>query len=41
MRPLAGVESHIQLLVLLTEPARLPAAPAAAGEAAPRKGGRR
>ena len=40
MRPLAGVESHRQLLVLLTEPARLPAAPAA-GEAAPRKGGRR
>jgi rod shape-determining protein MreC len=41
MRPLAGVESHSQLLVLLTEPTRLPAAPAAAGEAAPRKGGRR
>jgi hypothetical protein len=40
MRPLAGVESHSQLLVLLTEPARLPAAPAA-GEAVPRKGGRR
>ena len=40
MRPLAGVESHRQLLVLLTAPARLPAAPAA-GEAAPRKGGRR
>lgn len=41
MRPVAGVESHKQLLVLLTEPARLPAAPAAAGEAAPRKAGRR
>jgi rod shape-determining protein MreC len=40
MRPLAGVESHKHLLVLLTEPARLPAAPAAA-ETAPRKGGRR
>lgn len=39
MRPLAGVESHKHLLVLLTEPARLPVAPAA-GEAA-RKGGRR
>jgi rod shape-determining protein MreC len=40
MTPLAGVESHKHLLVLLTEPARLPAAPAP-GEAAPRKGGRR
>jgi rod shape-determining protein MreC len=40
MRPLAGVESHKHLLVLLTEPARLPAAPAAS-ETAPRKGGRR
>jgi rod shape-determining protein MreC len=42
MRPIAGVESHKQLLVLLTEPARLPPAPAPAqGEPAPRKGGRR
>ncbi len=40
MTPLAGVESHKHLLVLLAEPARLPAAPAAA-EPAPRKGGRR
>jgi len=40
MRPIAGVESHKQLLVLLTEPARLPAAPAP-GEPAPRKAGRR
>jgi rod shape-determining protein MreC len=40
MTPLAGVESHKHLLVLLTEPARLPAAPAP-GEASPRKGGRR
>jgi rod shape-determining protein MreC len=36
MTPLAGVESHKHLLVLLNEPARLPAAPAAA-EPAPRK----
>jgi rod shape-determining protein MreC len=40
MTPLAGVESHKHLLVLLAEPARLPAAPAAA-EPPPRKGGRR
>jgi rod shape-determining protein MreC len=40
MRPLGGVESNKHLLVLLTEPARLPAPPAAV-EAAPRKGGRR
>jgi rod shape-determining protein MreC len=40
MRPLAGVESNKHLLVLLTEPARLPAPPAAA-EPAPRKGARR
>jgi rod shape-determining protein MreC len=40
MTPLAGVESHKHLLVLLAEPARLPAPPAAA-EAAPRKGGRK
>ncbi len=40
MRPLAGVESHRQLLVLMTEPSRLPAAPGPA-DPAPRKGGRR
>ena len=40
MTPVAGVESHRHLLVLLTEPARLPPAPAPS-EAAPRKGGRR
>lgn len=39
MRPLAGVESHRQLLVLLTEPVQLPAI--APIETAPRKGGRR
>ena len=40
MKPLAGVESHKHLLVLLSEPARLPAPPTPA-EPAPRKGGRR
>ena len=40
MTPLAGVESHKHLLVLLSEPARLPAAPEPA-QPAPRKGGRR
>jgi rod shape-determining protein MreC len=39
MTPMAGVESHRHLLVLLVEPAKLP--PAAESEAAPRKGGRR
>jgi rod shape-determining protein MreC len=39
MTPLAGVESHRHLLVLLVEPAKLP--PAVESEAAPRKGGRR
>ena len=40
MRPLGGVESNKHLLVLLTEPARLPPPPPAT-EVAPRKGGRR
>jgi rod shape-determining protein MreC len=40
MKPLAGVESHKHLLVLLSEPARLPAPPTPA-EPTPRKGGRR
>jgi len=40
MKPLAGVESHKHLLVLLTEPARLPAAPTPT-ETPPRRGGRR
>lgn len=40
MTPLAGVESHKHLLVLLPEPARLPAAPEPV-QPAPRKGGRR
>jgi rod shape-determining protein MreC len=40
MTPLGGVESHKQLLILLAEPARTPAAPAPA-EATVRKGGRR
>lgn len=40
MRPIAGIESHRNLLVLLTEPARLPVAPSPA-EAGPRKGARR
>jgi len=40
MTPLAGVESHKHLLVLLSEPARLPPAPEPA-QPAPRKGGRR
>jgi len=35
MTPLAGVESHKHLLVLLAEPARLPAAPAAVEPAPP------
>jgi rod shape-determining protein MreC len=41
MTPLAGVERHKHLLVLLTEPARLPAPPAPAEAAPVRKGGRR
>lgn len=41
MTPMAGVENHRHLLVLLVEPAKLPPPPAAAIEAAPRKGGRR
>lgn len=40
MRPLAGVENHRQLLVLLTEAVK-PPAPVAPTELAPRKGGRR
>jgi rod shape-determining protein MreC len=39
MTPLAGVENHRHLLILLTEPARLPPAPPPAE--APRKAGRR
>jgi rod shape-determining protein MreC len=39
MTPLAGVENHKHLLILLTEPARLPPAPPPAE--APRKAGRR
>jgi rod shape-determining protein MreC len=39
MRPLAGVENHRQLLVLLTEPVQLPALTPV--DPAPRKGGRR
>jgi rod shape-determining protein MreC len=39
MTPMAGVESHRHLLVLLVEPAKLP--PAAESEAAPPKRGRR
>jgi rod shape-determining protein MreC len=41
MRPLGGVESHKHLLVLLTEPASLPAAPAPAEPAAAPRRGRR
>ncbi|HYM47913.1 MAG TPA: rod shape-determining protein MreC, partial [Burkholderiaceae bacterium] len=40
MTPLAGVESNRHLLVLLVEPAKLPAPPAAS-TAAPRKGARK
>jgi rod shape-determining protein MreC len=40
MTPVAGVESHRHLLVLLVEPPKLPPPPAAS-EAVPRKGGRR
>lgn len=40
MMPVAGVESHRYLLILLSEPMRAPAAPGPA-DAAPRKGGRR
>jgi rod shape-determining protein MreC len=40
MTPLAGVESHKHLLVLLTEPARIPAAPEAV-QPPPRRGARR
>jgi len=41
MTPLAGVESHKHLLVLLTDPTpRMPAAPVT-GDAPPRRGGRR
>jgi rod shape-determining protein MreC len=41
MRPLAGVENHRQLLILLTEPVKLPPATGAPSESASRKGGRR
>jgi rod shape-determining protein MreC len=41
MTPIAGVESHRHLLVLLTEPAKLPPPPPAASEAPARKGGRK
>jgi rod shape-determining protein MreC len=41
LTPLAGVESHTQLLVLLVEAARLPAPPSLSTEPAPRRGGRK
>lgn len=41
LRPLAGVESHRQLLVLLTDPVKPPTPAAAPSEAPPRRGGRR
>lgn len=41
LQPLAGVESHSQLLVLLIEPARLEIPPPQAPDAVVRRGGRR
>jgi len=41
LTPLAGVESHTQLLVLLVEAARLAVPAPSSGEPAPRRGGRK